>query len=85
MRTTISIDDELLALAKQRARERDETLGSFVEEALRRELAAAPPARQQVSFPVFQGDTGPRPGVDLTSSASVQEAMDDGIALEKLR
>ncbi|MBD5784838.1 antitoxin [Cellulosimicrobium terreum] len=85
MRTTVTIDDELLALAKQRASERGETLGSFVEEALRRELASATVERPRVTLPVFQGDTGPRPGVDLTSNAALVDAMDEGIPLEKLR
>lgn len=85
MRTTVTIDDELLALAKRRASERGETLGSFVEEALRRELAAVTAERPRVTLPVFQGDTGPRPGIDLTSNAAILEAMDEGLPLEKLR
>jgi len=39
MRTTLSVDDNLLAAAKRRARERGQTLGRVIEDALRRELA----------------------------------------------
>lgn len=85
MRTTVTIDDELLTLAKQRASERGETLGSLVEEALRRELAAATADRPRLTPPVFQGDTGPRPGVDLTSNAALVELLDADVPLEKLR
>ena len=40
MRTTVSISDELLVAAKRRARLRGQSLGSVIEDALRRELAA---------------------------------------------
>jgi hypothetical protein len=39
MRTTVSIDDELLAAAKRLARREGRTVGQVVEEALRRRLA----------------------------------------------
>ncbi|WP_237087265.1 ribbon-helix-helix protein, CopG family, partial [Mycobacterium tuberculosis] len=41
MRTTVSISDEILAAAKRRARERGQSLGAVIEDALRREFAAA--------------------------------------------
>ncbi|WP_230864879.1 type II toxin-antitoxin system antitoxin vapB25, partial [Mycobacterium canetti] len=66
MRTTVSISDELLAAAKRRARERGQSLGAVIEDALRRELAAAHTGGARPTVPVFDAGTGPRPGIDLT-------------------
>jgi hypothetical protein len=74
MRTTVSINDELLATAKSAARQRHCSLGRLLEDALRRELArtsAEPPP-----VPVFRGGTGPRPGVDLRSNRALAELLD---------
>lgn len=85
MRTTMSIDDHVLASAKRRASERGLTLGQLVEQALRRELsreedsAAAPPV------PVFREGSGVRPEVDVTSTRALLEALDEGRPLEDLR
>lgn len=78
MRTTVSIDDEVLAAAKRRARERDQTLGEVVETALRRELLGAVGAEDGPPIPVFAGRGGPRPGVDLNSTRALQELLDEG-------
>ena len=61
MRTTVSVDDRLLAAARRRARERGQTLGQVIEGALRRELAEQSQA-QPVEVPVFRGGEGPLPG-----------------------
>ncbi|HWH28950.1 MAG TPA: ribbon-helix-helix protein, CopG family [Mycobacteriales bacterium] len=84
MRTTLSIADELLAAAKERARAQGRTLGELVEAALRRELASRP-AQQRRPVPVLRGGTGPRPGLDLTSNAALHEALDEGHPLDGLR
>lgn len=78
MRTTVSIDDELLEAARRRAAERGKTLGQVLEDALRRELAAPEPAERR-TVPVFRGGTGPRPGIDLTSNRALHEALDEGV------
>jgi hypothetical protein len=78
MRTTVSIDDELLKSAKRRAAERGKTLGQVLEDALRRELAAPAPAERPI-VPVFRGGSGPRPGIDLTSNRALHEALDEGV------
>ncbi len=84
MRTTLSIDDELLARAKARARASGSTVGRVVEDALRRELAR--PVREPgPEVPVFRGGTGPQPGIDLTSNRDVAEILDEGMALDRLR
>lgn len=75
MRTTVSIDDHILAAAKSVARSRGDTLGQLVESALRRELAAPSPASPP-EIPVFTSGTGARPGVDLRSNRALAELLD---------
>lgn len=85
MRTTVTIADELLASAKARARERGVTLGTLLEDALRRELSLSSEPRKRVPVPVFDGETGPWPGVNLNSNRELQELLDEGLPFEKLR
>jgi hypothetical protein len=85
MRTTVSISDELLAAAKQRARERGLTLGEVIDAALRRELAVADRRGDRPPVPVFRGGSGPRPGVDLTSNRALHELLDEGLDLDARR
>jgi len=77
VRTTISISDSLLELAKKASRERRSTLGEVIEEALRTSLAPRPTssARTRASLVTFKG-SGLREGVDLDSSASLLEVME---------
>lgn len=84
MRTTIAVDDHLLAAAKRRARERGETLGQVVEGALRRELAE-PAAHEPVEVPVFRGGNGPPAGVNLRSNSALRELLDRDAAMTELR
>lgn len=84
MRTTVAVDDNLLVAARRRARERGQTLGQVIEEALRRELAG-PAAVVPVEVPVFRGGGGALAGIDLTSNRAVREALDRGIELDALR
>lgn len=77
MRTTISIDDRLLEEAKHRASESRQTLGQFVEDAVRRRLAeqdSRPPAPE---IPVFSRGKGLRPGVDASSNAALLDLLDE--------
>ena len=85
MRTTVSISDELLAAAKRRARERGVSLGEVIDAALRRELAVERRADDRPAVPVFNGGSGPRPGVDLTSNRALHEVLDDGLELDARR
>jgi hypothetical protein len=85
MRTTVAVDDHLLAAAKRRGRERGQTLGQVIEGALRRELAEPLPS-EPVAVPVFQGGNGPLPGVDLRSNRALREVLDRGASgLAELR
>lgn len=74
MRTTVTLDDELLASAKTVARRRGYSLGQLLEDALRRELART--GVEPPSVPVFWGGTGPRPGVNLRSNRALAELLD---------
>ena len=85
MRTTISIDGEILEAAKRKARQTGRTLGAVIEAALRRDLASPPPARERRAVPVFGAGTGPRAGVDLTTNRGLQEALDGDQPLDELR
>jgi len=85
MRTTLTIADELLKTAKLRARERGVSLGGLVESALQRELAAADEPSERIPIPVFDGGTGPMPGVNLNSNRELHELLDEGLPFEKLR
>jgi hypothetical protein len=77
MRITVSISDELLAAAKRRAQERDQTLGDVIDSALRRELSQAEQVGERPVVPVFRGGTGPRPGIDMRSNRALYEALDE--------
>ncbi|MGH3929655.1 MAG: ribbon-helix-helix protein, CopG family [Pseudonocardiaceae bacterium] len=85
MRTTISIDDELLATTRERARSQGQTLGQFIESSLRRQLAASDRRGPRPMVPVYRGGTGPRPGLDLTSNRALLEALDEGLELDARR
>ncbi len=76
MRTTLAIDDALLARAKLRASERGVTLGSFVEEALREWLSAPERRSQPPVLPVAEGGRL-RPGIDASSNRALYDALDE--------
>jgi Arc/MetJ family transcription regulator len=85
MRTTISVDDNLLRAAKRRARGLGLTLGQFVEAALRRELSRSGKDTGRPEIPVYSQGTGLRPGVDASSTRTLLEALDRDRPLEELR
>lgn len=85
MRTTVTVDDHLLESAKEQAKRRGMTLGRFVEEALRRELAYRATANPRPPVPVFREGRGVRPGVDVTSTRALLEAIEEGQSVEQLR
>jgi len=75
MRTTIRLDDSLLAAAKAQAARRGTTLTAVIEEALRESLATRRrPAHAPIELPTFDGRL--RPGVDLDDSAALLELME---------
>lgn len=77
MRTTIRLDDELLARAKHEAIERGTTLTAVIEEALRRALVTPHDAAgAPVVLPTFRGD-GLQPGVDLDDSDALLDLLEE--------
>lgn len=86
MRTTLTIDDEVLAEFKRLAADSHRTLSGVIEEALRTDLARrrADGAVQATDLPVVYGGRL-LPGVDLTDSAGLQRLLDGGLPFEKLR
>jgi hypothetical protein len=77
MRTTINLDDVLLAEAKQVAARTGRSLSAVVEDALRESLHRRhQSARRAVELPTF-GEGGVRPGVDLDDSAALLNVMED--------
>ena len=80
MRTTINIDDSLLAEARQVAARTGRSLTAVVEDALRESLHRRHhTARRAVELPTF-GEGDVQPGVDLDDSAALLDLMDDDAA-----
>ncbi len=75
-RTTVRIEDQLLADAKAFAAQQHRSLNSVIEDALRQLLQQTETRDQEpVSFPTF-GGTGPaRPGLDLSDPRILKELM----------
>ena len=79
MRTTIRLDDDLLAEARELAAESRKNLSTFIEDALRAAIARAreSSARGPVDLPTF-GEGGLQPGVDLDLSIALTDPADLG-------
>lgn len=77
MRTTLTIDDHLLAEAKGYAQRHGKTLTAVVQDALREILARRhqAPKKRPIKLTTFKGE-GLQPGVDLDDSASLWDLMD---------
>ncbi len=77
MRTTIRLDDQLLANVKKLAAETGRSLTSVIEDALREMLARATKTgeRPPVSLTTVSGN-GLMPGVDLDDSAGLLDLME---------
>ncbi|MEI7717217.1 MAG: CopG family transcriptional regulator [Mycobacterium sp.] len=77
MRTTIRIDDDLYRDVKAMAARSGRTVAAVLEDAVRRDLTLpeSRPAGRYVVRPMGEG--GLQPGVDLSSNASVAEALED--------
>lgn len=77
-RTTIALDDRLLARAKQAAAAKHRTLGEFLEEGIRLQLARAEdrPRPASAELPVSTASGGSKPGIDPHSNASLYDALD---------
>ena len=79
MRTTLNLDEALLADFKEMAARSHRSLSGVIQDALREALAARAErgARAPVDLPVFRGGGGVQPGVDLDSNAALLDLMDE--------
>lgn len=86
MRTTLTIDGDVLSEFKRLAADTHRTLSGVIEDALREQLARRRALAETAGadLPVVRGGTV-LPGVDLSSNAAVQRLLDDGLPLDKLR
>ena len=79
MRTTVRLDPELMAKAKEQSARTGETLTAMIERGLRLVLAAS--ARSQsrtiVRIPASRAAGGLRPGVNLDDSAALVDIMEE--------
>jgi len=88
MRTTLDIDDHLLAEAKRLAVERGTTLTAVMEDALRIVVrrVGADERRTPVELPTFgEPGAGFMPGVDLDDNAATLDLMDEDTPLDARR
>jgi hypothetical protein len=76
MRTTVSIESALLERAKTRARQRGQTLGQYVEDAVRRDLVSVDRVVIAPALPTFTRGTGMRSSIDPSSNRALYDALD---------
>ncbi len=78
MKTSVNLDDDLLAKAEVYATTTGKTVTDVVEEALREMLARRVVQRKRpwVSLKTVKGN-GVRPGIDLDDSASLLDKMEE--------
>jgi hypothetical protein len=77
MRTTMTLDDDVLRAARRRAREQDRPLKDVINEALRQGLAlGATPATPGYTFRLKTVEGRLLPGVDLTDRDKLFELME---------
>ncbi|MGI8755640.1 MAG: ribbon-helix-helix protein, CopG family [Acidimicrobiales bacterium] len=85
MRTTVTIDDALLARTKDEARQQGRTLGEVIEDALRLAFSESRTRdRRPTKLPVFAGGTGLRPGIEPTTRGLLA-ALDEDQPLDQLQ
>ena len=79
MKTTLDLNDQLLANAKALAAQQRTSLTRLIEEGLQLRLRAnaVGPARGRKRLPVFNGRGGLVQGVDPSSNKALLEALDD--------
>jgi hypothetical protein len=77
VRTTVRLDGDLLARAKELAARTGRTLNQVIEEALRQSLAISKETRRgRTRLPTFRGD-GLQPGVDIDDTAGLLSLMEE--------
>ena len=79
MKTTLDLNDSLIANAKALAAQKRTTLTRVVEEGLRLRLASSKAAKAKAAgykFPILRGKGGLAPGIDPSSNSSILDAAD---------
>ncbi|HET7834539.1 DUF6364 family protein [Variovorax sp. J31P207] len=76
MKTTLNLNDNLLAEAKALAAQQRTTLTRLVEEGLQLRLRGRPPQLKSVRLPVYRGKGGLAPGLDGLSNKAMLDAAD---------
>jgi hypothetical protein len=78
MKTTLNLNDQLVAQAKALAARQRTSLTRLIEEGLQLRLRAqAAPRRRAPRLPVFKGQGGLVAGVDPLSNKAMLAALDD--------
>lgn len=84
-RTTVRLPEELIKRAKRKAAAEGRTLTALIEEGLRLVVSNKPAAKtKRVLPPVSDATGGPRPGIDISNSAAIQE-MEDIEYIERMK
>jgi hypothetical protein len=76
MRTTVNIDEQLLAEVKAFAARQHRTIGDVIADSLRVTLAEANSRRPPVEIPPY-GDPNERPLVDILDKEALAEVLGD--------
>lgn len=85
MRTTLTVDDSIIAELKRRAHESGRSFKEVVNEALRAGLEQGGAAPQRRPYQVPTARLGPpRPGIDLDKAITVAGALEDAELARKL-
>jgi hypothetical protein len=79
MRTTVRLDESLLAEAKKLAIDTERSLTQVIEDSLRLALAQKQTKKnaKPIKLHTSKGGNGLQPGVDLSSNSAVQDLMDE--------
>lgn len=85
MRTTLTLDDGLVAELKRRAHESGRSFKAVVNEAIRTglEQAGEPPANRPYSLPATRLGS-PRPGIELDKALTLVGALEDEELVRKM-
>lgn len=76
MKTTLDINDTLLASAKSLAAKQQTTLTRLIEEGLQLRLRSSHPAPRKHKIPVFKGRSGLVAGLNPLSNQAMLDAAD---------
>ncbi|MGQ0798648.1 MAG: hypothetical protein ACT4NL_00845 [Pseudomarimonas sp.] len=82
MRTTLTLDDDVVALIQRQARKHGDSFKHIVNDALRRGLTAS--AAPAVAEPLATYALDTRAGVDLTRALALSAELEDEALLAKL-